>query len=44
VAGYGLDALGSARPHAPMFVLMPPVTIIAAAIAVIVAARRSRPR
>jgi hypothetical protein len=39
---YGVSALGSARPRAPVFVLLPPISCLAAAIAVSIAAFRTR--
>jgi hypothetical protein len=41
---YGAVAVGSARPRAPVFVLLPPLSSLAAAIAVAIAALRARSR
>ena len=41
---YGIVALGPARPRAPVFVLLPPITALVAAIAVLIAAIVARRR
>ena len=41
---YGIVALGPARPRAPVFVLLPPISALAAALAVVIAAIVARRR